>query len=78
VFVLGDAAIRGTDGADEGLTVQRMQRLPDGRFVETHCGFAVRFLVASIDEGVQRERVIFGSGDLFFDEGAQDPAFDFV
>src|SRR5882724_1304683 len=78
VFVLGDAAIRGTDGADEGLTVQRMQRLPDGRFVETHCGFAVRFLVASIDEGVQREWVIFGSGDLFFDEGAQDPAFDFV
>jgi len=52
VFVFGDAAVRGTDGADEGLPVQRMQRLPDGRFVEVHGGFAVGFLVAGIDEGV--------------------------
>ncbi len=78
VFVLGDAAVRGADGADEGLLVQRMERLADGRLVQIHGGFSVRFLVAGIDESVQGERVVFGSGDFFFDEGAQDAAFDFV
>ncbi len=77
VLVLGDATVRGADGADEGLLVQRMERLADGGLVQIHRGFAVRFLVAGIDEGVQGKRVIFGSGDFFFDEGAQYAAFDF-
>jgi hypothetical protein len=55
-----------------------MQGLADGAFVEIHDGIAVRFLVAGVDEGIQGERIVFGSGDLFFDERAQDPAFDFV
>jgi hypothetical protein len=78
VFVLGDTAVRGADRADEGLAVQGMQRLPDGSLVEIHHRFAIRFLVASIDEGVQGEWIVFGSGDLFFNKGAQDAAFDFV
>jgi len=78
VFILGDAAVRGANGADEGLLVQRMERLADGGFVQIHGGFSVRFLVAGIDEGVQGERIIFGSGDFFFDEGAQDAAFDVI
>ena len=77
VLVLGHAAVRGADGANEGLAVQGMQRLADGGFVEIHDGFAVRFLVAGVEECVQREWIVFGSGDLFFDERAQDPAFDF-
>jgi len=76
VLVLGDAAVRGADGADEGLLAQRMERLADGRFVEIRGGFPVRFLVASIDEAVQGERVIFRSGDFFFDKGAQHAALD--
>ena len=55
-----------------------MQDLADGGFVEIHDGIAVRFLIAGVDEGVQRKWIVFGSGDLFFDEGAQDAAFDFV
>jgi hypothetical protein len=55
-----------------------MQRLADGGFVETHNRIAVRFLVASIDEGVEGKWVVFGSGDFLFDEGSQDAAFDFV
>ena len=55
-----------------------MQGLADGRFVEIHDGIAVRFLVAGIDEGVQRKWIVFGGGDFLFDEGAQDAAFDFV
>jgi len=43
VLVLGDAAVRGADVTDQGLSVQRMQCLADGRFVEIHGGIAVRF-----------------------------------
>jgi hypothetical protein len=55
-----------------------MQGLADGGFVEIHDRIAIRFLVAGIDERVQGERIVFGSGDFFFDEGAEDAAFDFV
>src|SRR5438876_5931008 len=68
VLVLGDAAVRGTHRADQGLSVERMQSLADGSFVEIHHRIAIRFLVAGIDESIERERVVFGSGDLFFDE----------
>ncbi len=78
VFVLGDAAVRSADGAHQGLPVERMEGLADGGFVESHDGIAVRFLVAGVDQGVRGEWIVFGSGDLFFDEGAEDAAFDFV
>jgi len=41
VLVLGDAAIRGADGAHQGLAVERVQSLADGGFVEVGDGFAV-------------------------------------
>lgn len=55
-----------------------MQGPADGSFVQVHDGIAIRFLVAGVDEGVQRKWIVFGSGDFFFDEGAEDAAFDFV
>ena len=78
MLVLGDAAVRGADGADQGLSIERMQGLADGGFVEIRDGLAIRFLVAGVEEGVQRERVVFGSSDFFFDERAEDAALDFV
>ena len=51
--------------------------MADGVFVEIHDGFAVGFLVAGVEEGVEGERIVFGSGDFFFDEGAEDAGFDF-
>ena len=78
VLVLGDAAVRGADGADQGLSVERMQGLADGGFVEIHDRIAVRFLVASVDQCVQGKWIVFRSGDFLFDQGAEDSAFDFV
>ncbi len=78
VLVLGDAAVRGADGADQGLSIERMQGVANGGFVESHDRIAIRFLVAGVDESVEGERIVFGSGDFFFDEGAQHAAFDFV
>jgi len=35
------------------LAVEGMKGLADGGFVESHDRFAIRFLVAGVDEGVQ-------------------------
>jgi len=78
MLVLGDAAVRGADGTDERLTVEGMQRVADGGFLEIHDRFTVRFLVAGIEESVQGERVVLGSVGLLFDEGTENAAFDFV
>jgi len=42
-----------------------MQGPADGSFVQVHDGIAIRFLVAGVDEGVQRKWIVFGSGDFF-------------
>lgn len=60
------------------MAVKGVEGLADGGLVESHDGFAVRFLVAGVKEGVEGKRVIFGSGDLLFDEAAEDAAFDFI
>ena len=78
MLVLGDATVRGADGTDKRLAVKRMECLTDGGFVESHDRFAIRFLIAAIDESVQGQRVILGSSDFLFDERAEEPAFDFV
>ena len=53
VLILGDAAVRGADGADKRLAVKRMDGLADSGFVEIHDGIAVRFLITCVDEGIQ-------------------------
>ena len=75
MFELGDAAVGG-GGACEALLAQRMERVANGVFVEIHHWIAIRFLVGGVQDGVQRKRVILGSGDFFFDERAQDAGFD--
>ena len=51
--------------------------IADRGFVERHHRVAVIFLVAGVDQGVERERVVVGRGDVFFDQGAEDAGFDF-
>ena len=77
MFELGDAAVGG-GGAGEALLLERMESAADGVFVELHDRIAIGFLVGGVQEGVQRERVVVGSGDFFFDEGAEDAGFDGV
>jgi hypothetical protein len=74
MLVLGDAAVGG-GGARQAVLVKGVERVANGVFVEGHDGFAIGFLVASVEDGVERERVIFRSGDFFFDERAEDASF---
>jgi hypothetical protein len=71
---LGDATVGG-GGARKAVLIQRMEGLANGIFVEGCDGVAVRFLVAGVEESVEGERVVLRSGDLFFDEGAEDARF---
>ena len=39
-----------------------------GRLVQLHEWLAVALLIACIDEGIERQRVLIGRGDLLFDQ----------
>jgi hypothetical protein len=68
---LGDAAVGG-GGTGEALLVQGLEGAPDGVFIEIHDRVAIGFLVGRVQERVQGERIVFGSGDFFFNESTED------
>ena len=77
VLVFGDAAVGAAGGAGQALFLQRGEGVANSGFVEGHHRVAIVFLVAGVDQGVERERVVVGRGDVFFDQGAEDAGFDF-
>ena len=70
VLVLGDAGV--ADGSDEGKLFEGVDGLADLIFGKVEDGVAAGALVARADEGVKGERVVLGSGDFLFDEGAEN------
>ena len=73
----GDAAVGAAGRAGEALLLQRAESLAHGFFVKGHHRVAIVFLIAGVDQGVERERIVVGRGDIFFDQGAEDASFDF-
>lgn len=53
-----------------------MKGAPDSFFVEVHHGIAVGFLIGSVLERVQGERIVVGCGDFLFDQAAEDAGLD--
>jgi hypothetical protein len=76
VLVLGDAGV--AHGCDQSKIFEGVNGLANLFFGEIEYRVAAGALVARIDEGVEGERVVFGCGDLFFDEGAEDAELDGV
>ena len=76
VLVFGNAAIGATGGAGETFFLQRGECVADGIFIESHHRVAIIFLIAGIHQRVQRQRIVIGSGDVFFDERAENANFD--
>jgi len=76
VLVLGDAGV--TDRSDEGEVFEGVQGLAYLFFCEIKHGVAAGALITRVDQRIQRERIVFGRGDLFFDEGAEDAELDGV
>jgi len=75
VGVFCDAAVSGIGRAGEAFLLERAKRGADGVFIERHYGLAIRFLIAGVDERVERKRIVFGRGDFFFDERAEYAGF---
>ena len=75
VTIFGDAiAATGHDGG-EALGSQHFQRVLHGAVVKGDHRIAVRLLVASSDQGVERQRVIFRSRNVFFQQRAEHTHF---
>src|SRR5271166_1830786 len=70
----GDPAIAGRRARQE-LLVQRAQSRTHSIFVEMHEWVAVGFLIAGVNQRIERQRIIFRRGDLFFDQRAEHPGF---
>jgi hypothetical protein len=76
VLVLGHAGV--ANRRDEGEVFERVKGLANLFFGEIEDRVAAGALIARIEEGVKGERIIFGRGDLFFDEGAENAELDGV
>src|SRR5271165_7451213 len=63
--------------ADQRLISQGTYSLPNRRFVQREDRVAIRFLVAGVQQCVQRERIVLRGGDFFFDEAAKYANFVF-
>lgn len=50
--------------------------MADRVLIQAGYWFAVIFLIAGIDQGIQRKRVVVGRSDVFFYQGAEDADFD--
>ena len=77
MLVLRHPAVGPTHRAGQALVVQPMKGLPHGILIQVRHRVAVGFLVAGIEQGVHRQRVVVRSGDLFFDQGPEHPRFHF-
>ena len=77
VFEFCDAAVGAAGGTGHAFFLQASESVADCGFVEGHHRVAVVFLIAGVDQGVERERVVVGRGDVFFDQGAEDAGFEF-
>jgi hypothetical protein len=73
VLEFGDAAVG--VGADEAEAFKVEEGGADIGFGELGDGLAIVLLVAGVDGGVERERIVLRRGDLFFDERAEDAGF---
>jgi hypothetical protein len=75
VLVFRDAAFRAVVNRREPLGAQAIEGAGNLAVVERRDRVAVGELVAGVGEGVERERIILGRREGFFDEGAEDADF---
>lgn len=74
VLVFGYAAV--ADGGDQGLIFKGMEGLANLFLGEIEDGVAAGALIAGVDQGVERERIVLRRGDLFLDKRAQNAKLD--
>ena len=58
------------------LLAQTLDRTGHRRLVIAHDRTAVRFLIAGVDEGIERKRIILGRGHVLFDQRTENADFN--
>jgi hypothetical protein len=76
MFILGNTRV--ANRSDEGNVFKGVEGLSHLLLSEIEHGVAAGALVAGVDQGVERQRIIFRRCDLFFDEGAENAELDGV
>src|SRR5262249_12025934 len=71
-----DAMSRPAQTRRQALGLQHLQRLFHRRIVVVHHRLAAGFLIARVDQSVQRERIVFRRGDVFLQERPQHANLD--
>ena len=75
VLILGDARIAPC-GTRQRLIGERAKSVANSILFKGHDRFAIRFLIAGVQERIKREWIVFGSGDFFFDQRSKNAHFD--
>jgi hypothetical protein len=76
MLVFCDAAIHVVSAAGKVFFGEGAQGILNSGVVEIHGWISIGFLVTGVDERVEGKRIVIGSGDFLFDEGAEDTSFD--
>lgn len=76
MFIFFNAAFHVVAFSGEAFLLKGAKCLKDRVIVEMHFRVAIGFLIAGIDERVERERIVFGRGNFLFDQRAENAGFD--
>ncbi len=76
--VFFDPMARAAEAGGEVLGAEHFEGLLDGRVVVLDDGIAARFLIAGVYQGVERQGIVFGSGEVLFEQRAEYANFDGV
>src|SRR6185369_2917022 len=70
VLVFSDTAIGAARRTSEPHFLQSRERVAHGILIQVHHWVSIVFLVAGVDQSVERQRIVVGSRDVFLDERA--------
>jgi hypothetical protein len=73
VLELSNPAIRAARRPSQPVRLQSIQRVPHLRLIQVHYRLAIRLLVASVHQRIQRQRIILRRRNIFLHQRAQHP-----
>ena len=75
VLVFGNATVGAARRTGQLLIFKSMEGFAHLLLLKLHHWISIAFLVAGVDQGVERKRIVLGSRNLFFDERTKDARF---
>ena len=70
VLIFSDTAIGAARRTSKSHFLQSRERIAHSILIQVHHWVSIVLLVAGVDQGVERQRIVVGSRDVFLDERA--------